>query len=136
LRAIFLGDIQMSEFFVEIKNAPAAVGPYSPIAKTGSLYFFSGQIPLNPETNKIVEGGIEAQTTQVLANIDALLTHINKARTSIVKTTIFLTDLKNFQTVNTIYADWMSGHKPARSTIQVSALPLGAEVEIECIVEA
>lgn len=116
-------------------QAPAAVGPYSHAAQVGDLLYCSGQIPLDPETMKIVEGGIEAQTKQVLANIGALLDTVGASFGNIAKTTIFLTDLGDFATVNGIYEEAFGSHKPARSTIQVAALPLGANVEIECIVE-
>ncbi|MEM9284169.1 MAG: RidA family protein [Verrucomicrobiota bacterium] len=116
-------------------QAPAAVGPYSHAAQVGNLLYCSGQIPLDPETMKIVEGGIEAQTKQVLANIEALLDTVGASFANVAKTTIFLTDLGEFATVNGLYEETFGSHKPARSTIQVAGLPLGANVEIECIVE-
>lgn len=116
-------------------QAPAAVGPYSHAARVGNLLFCSGQIPLDPESMKIVEGGIEAQAKQVLSNIEALLGTVGASMANVAKTTIFLTDLGDFATVNGIYEEAFGDHKPARSTIQVAALPLGANVEIECIVE-
>jgi reactive intermediate/imine deaminase len=116
-------------------QAPAAVGPYSHAARVGNLLFCSGQIPLDPETMKIVDGGIEAQTQQVLDNIVALLKTAGASLGNVAKTTIFLTDLGDFATVNGLYEAAFGDHKPARSTIQVAALPLGANVEIECIVE-
>lgn len=116
-------------------QAPAAVGPYSHAARVGNLLFCSGQIPLDPETMKIVDEGIEAQTRQVLANIAALLKTAGASLRNVAKTTIFLTDLGDFATVNGVYEEAFGDHKPARSTIQVAALPLGANVEIECIVE-
>ncbi|MDF1849691.1 MAG: RidA family protein [Verrucomicrobiales bacterium] len=116
-------------------QAPAAVGPYSHAARVGNLLFCSGQIPLDPETMKIVDGGIEAQTQQVIANIKALLGTVGAGLPNVAKTTIFLTDLGDFATVNGIYEEAFGDHKPARSTIQVAALPLGSNVEIECIVE-
>jgi 2-iminobutanoate/2-iminopropanoate deaminase len=126
----------MVEIIEKIDNAPLAIGPYSPIAKTGNLYFFSGQIPIDPQTSKLVEGDIREQTSQVLSNIDSLLTAVKLNNKNITKTTIFLTDLSNFKDVNEVYAKWLNGHKPARSTVEVSALPMGATIEIECIVEA
>ncbi len=116
-------------------QAPAAVGPYSHAARVGNLLFCSGQIPLDPDTMKIVDGGIEAQTQQVLDNIVSLLKTAGASLGNIAKTTIFLTDLGDFSTVNGLYEAAFGDHKPARSTIQVAALPLGANVEIECIVE-
>ena len=126
----------MEKYFTDIENAPKAVGPYSIAAKTDSFTFCSGQIPIDTSTGKIVEGGIEAQTRQVIANIEAVLKGIAATKQKIVKTTVFLTDLGNFQIFNGIYAEWLGDHKPARSTIQVAALPLGSTVEIECIVAA
>ena len=116
-------------------EAPAAVGPYSHAARVGNLLFCSGQIPLDPESMKIVDGGIEAQTTQVVSNIRALLATVDATFENVVKTTVFLTDLGDFAAMNELYAEAFGDHKPARSTIQVAALPLGASVEIECVVE-
>ena len=124
----------MKEFYSDIPGAPKAVGPYSPAVKDGAFTFMSGQIPIDPATSKLCGEGIEEQTEQVMKNIEAVLTHVGRKFSDVIKTTIFLTDLGNFQTVNEIYARWMNGHKPARSTIQVAALPLGSKVEIECIV--
>jgi 2-iminobutanoate/2-iminopropanoate deaminase len=121
-------------FISDIENAPKAVGPYSIAAKVPGFLFLSGQIPLDPQTGKLVDGGIEAQTIQVTKNIDAVLKGCNSSKQKIIKVTIFLTDLKNFQAVNALYSEWLQDHKPARSTIQVAALPLGSDVEIECIV--
>ena len=120
---------------IQSDEAPAAVGPYSHAARSGDFIFCSGQIPLDPETMKIVEGGIEAQTKQVFENIRAVLATSGATLNDVVKTTIFLTDMGDFPTVNGIYADNFGDHKPARSTIEVAGLPLGAAVEIECIVE-
>lgn len=116
-------------------EAPAAVGPYSHAARVGDVLFCSGQIPLDPESMKIVEGGIEAQTKQVITNIKALLATVDSTLDGVAKCTIFLTDLGDFAAVNALYAEAFGDHKPARSTIQVAALPLGSNVEIECIVE-
>ncbi len=116
-------------------EAPAAVGPYSHAARVGDVLFCSGQIPLDPESMKIVEGGIEAQTKQVITNIKALLATVDSTLDDVAKCTIFLTDLGDFAAVNALYAEAFGEHKPARSTIQVAALPLGSNVEIECIVE-
>lgn len=115
-------------------EAPAAVGPYSHASRVGNLLFCSGQIPLDPTTMKIVEGGIEAQTRQVLTNISAVLSSQGVSLAHVAKTTIFVTDIADFPVVNAIYGEAMAGHKPARSTVQVAALPLGALIEIEVIV--
>lgn len=114
-----------------IPGAPKAVGPYSPAARAGAMVFLSGQVGLNPESGQLVGPGIEEQTAQVLKNLKTVLAELGLSFKDVVKTTIFLTDLANFQTVNGLYAAALEGHKPARSTIQVAALPLGAIVEIE-----
>ena len=117
----------------EIPNAPKAVGPYSPVARAGGMVFLSGQLGINPSTGQLAGSDITSQTEQVLTNVKSVLEHVGLSFSDVVKTTIFLTDLANFQTVNTLYAEALGGHKPARSTIQVSALPLGGIVEIEMI---
>lgn len=119
--------------FSDIPGAPKAVGPYSPAVKVGNTYYLSGQVGLNPESGKLVEGGITAQTEQVLKNVSTVLASLGLSLSNIAKSTIFLTDMGNFQTVNTLYESAFGDHKPARSTVQVSALPLGAIVEIEVI---
>jgi 2-iminobutanoate/2-iminopropanoate deaminase len=119
--------------FQDIEGAPKAVGPYSPAVKVGNTYYLSGQVGLNPESGKLVEGGITPQTEQVLKNIGTVLSSLGLSLNNVAKTTIFLTDMGNFQTVNSVYGGAFGNHKPARSTIQVSALPLGALVEIEVI---
>lgn len=116
-------------------KAPAAVGPYSHGVQTGNLLFCSGQIPLDPDTKTIVSGGIREQTKQVLENISSVLGSQGLSLNTIVKTTIFMTDLADFSEVNGIYAEAFGDHKPARSTIQVAALPLRALIEIEVICE-
>ena len=119
--------------FETIPGAPKAVGPYSPATRAGNLAFLSGQLGINPETGQLVGPGIEEQTVQLLKNLKTVLAEMGLEFKNVAKTTIFLTDLANFQTVNKIYAEALEGHKPARSTIQISALPLGAIVEIEMI---
>jgi len=119
--------------YESIPNAPKAVGPYSPAVSAGGMVFLSGQVGLNPDTMQLVGAGIEEQTRQVMKNLHAVLSELSLSFSDVVKSTIFLTDLKTFQTVNTIYGEELGGHKPARSTFQVSALPLGAIVEIEMI---
>ncbi len=114
-------------------DAPAAVGPYSHAARIGDLLFCSGQIPLDPATMKLVPGGIEEQTRQVLANITAVLASQGISLAHVAKTTIFLADIADFPVVNQLYGEAMAGHRPARSTVQVGALPLGALIEIEVI---
>jgi 2-iminobutanoate/2-iminopropanoate deaminase len=118
---------------ISTNEAPAAIGPYSQAVRSGSLLFCSGQIPLDPKSGQIVPGDITAQTRRVLDNIGALLRAEGLAFDNVVKTTIFLTNLGDFQTVNEIYASYFKQDPPARSTVQVSALPKGANVEIEVI---
>ena len=121
---------------ISTSEAPAAVGPYSQAVRAGSLVFCAGQIPLDPKTAQIVSGDIGEQTRRVLDNITAVLKADGLTFEHIVKTTIFLTDLGDFQTVNEIYGSYFKQQPPARSTVQVSALPKGARVEIEAIAMA
>ena len=118
---------------VSTTEAPAAVGPYSQAVRVGQFVFTAGQIPLDPKSGQIVSDDIGEQTRRVLDNLTAVLKAENLTFKHIVKTTIFLTDLGDFQTVNEIYGGYFSEVPPARSTVQVSALPKGARVEIECI---
>ena len=117
------------------KQAPEAVGPYTHAMRVGSLIFCSGQIPLDPETKALVPGGIREQTQQVLKNITAVLEAEGLTLDRVAKSTVYMTDLKDFAVVNGLYAEAFGDHKPARSTVQVAALPLGALVEIEVIAE-
>src|SRR6266705_7055000 len=121
---------------ISTSDAPAAIGPYSQAVRSGNLLFCSGQIPLDPKSGQIVTGDIAPQTRRVLDNIAALLKAEALTFDNVVKTTIFLTDLGDFQTVNEIYGSYFKQQPPARSTIQVSALPKGANVEIEVIAVA
>lgn len=122
----------MNREAIATQAAPAAVGPYSQAIKTESLVFASGQIGLDPETGKLQEG-LEAQTRQVLANLTAVLSAAGANMAGVVKTTIFLVDISQFALVNAIYSTAFPTPPPARSTVQVAALPLGALVEIEAI---
>lgn len=122
----------MNRVAVSTEHAPAAVGPYSQAIKAGNLVFASGQLGLIPATGKLPDG-IEQQTRQVLANLSAVLTAAGSSVDRVVKTTIFLTNMSDFATVNGLYAETFSGVPPARSTVQVAALPLGGLVEIEAI---
>jgi len=117
-------------------EAPAAIGPYSQGVRSGRFLFCSGQIPLDPKSGEIVSGDIATQTRRVLDNIAALLRTEGLTLDHVVKTTIFLTNLADFQTVNEIYGSYFKQDPPARSTVQVSALPRGANVEIEVIAAA
>jgi len=123
----------MKKIAINTKTAPAAVGPYSQAVKCGELLFCAGQIPLNPENGSIVGNDIKTQTEQVLKNIKAILNSEGLDFTNVVKTTVFMTDLSEFSAMNEVYGNYFSSPYPARSTIQVAALPKGAKVEIEVI---
>jgi reactive intermediate/imine deaminase len=113
--------------------APSAIGPYSQAVKVGNTVWISGQIPLDPTTMEIVEGGIEAETRQVFANLQAIADAAGGSLDSSVKINISLTDLNNFQVVNAVMADVFNEPYPARACVQVAALPKGVQVEIEAI---
>ena len=121
---------------ISTSEAPAAIGPYAQAVRVGSTVFCSGQIPLDPTTGQMVSGDISAQTKRVLENIGAVLRAEGLSFENMVKTTIFLTDLGDFQIVNEIYGSYFKSQPPARSTVQVSALPKGANIEIEVIAVA
>ena len=116
-----------------IPGAPKAVGPYSPAARVGDLLFLSGQIGLNPESNLLAGEALNEQVTQALINAKAILTSQGLNFSNVVKTSLFLTTMADFQEVNKIYAEHFGEHKPARSTFAVAGLPLGAKFEIEII---
>ncbi len=114
-------------------NVPAAVGPYSQAVKQGFFLFCSGQIPIDPAAGKIVAQDVEGQARQVLANIRALLEAQGLKMKDVVKATVFLQSMADFPKVNPLYEAAFEGHKPARSTVAVAGLPLGALIEIEVI---
>ncbi len=118
---------------VHSDHAPKAVGPYSQGIRIGGLLYTSGQIPLDPSTGKLVEGGIDAQTVRVMENLHAVLEAAGAGFDDVVKATIYLTSMADFAAVNAIYARYFGSTPPARSTVQVAALPLGAAVEIDFI---
>jgi 2-iminobutanoate/2-iminopropanoate deaminase len=118
---------------ISTTEAPSAVGPYSQGIAAGPFVFCSGQIPLEPETGALVQGDISTQFKRVLQNIAAVLRAHGLGMEHVVKTTVFLTDLDDFAEMNTVYAEYFLSNPPARSTIQVAALPKGANVEIEAI---
>ena len=121
---------------ISTKDAPAAIGPYSQAVRVGDMIFTSGQIPIDPATGNLVAGGIAEQTTRVLENLKAVLAAAGIDFTRVVKTTVFLKDMKDFAAMNEIYARYFAPEgvvAPARSTVQVAALPKDALVEIECI---
>ncbi len=115
------------------ENAPKALGPYSQAIRSGEFIFCAGQTPLDPATGKLVEGGIQAQTRRALQNLSAVLEAAGSSLSRVVKTTVFLTNLDDFKAMNETYAEFFPSAPPARSTVQVSRLPAGASVEIECI---
>lgn len=118
---------------ISTNHAPKAIGPYSQAVKIGGFLFLSGQIPINPETNELVESDIVLQTQQVLKNIKAILNAEDLSIEQIVKTTIFVKDMNQFGTVNEEYAKFLGDHRPARSTVEVSRLPKDVLIEIETI---
>lgn len=121
---------------IKTDKAPGAIGPYSQGVLAGELIFFSGQIPLDPATGQMVGNDIQTQTRQVMKNIQGLLESQGLGFGNIVKTTVFLKNLGEFTTFNEIYASYLKAPYPARSTVEVSALPKGALVEIECTVSS
>jgi 2-iminobutanoate/2-iminopropanoate deaminase len=119
---------------IRTEAAPAPVGPYSQAIRLGELIFVSGQIPLDPKTGKIVPGEIEDEVRQVLANLKAVLEASGSGLDSVVKATVYLTDMSLFPRINAVYAEAFNTEPaPARATVEVSALPLGARVEIDAI---
>jgi 2-iminobutanoate/2-iminopropanoate deaminase len=124
----------MSNFeFIKAPTAPEAIGPYTQAVISGNMVFCSGQIPLDPKTRELKNGTIEEATRQVLCNMRGLLASTGCSLTDVVKCTVFMVDLKDFAGMNSVYAEVFGPHRPARSTVQVAALPAGARVEIECI---
>lgn len=113
--------------------APAAIGPYSQGVRAGDFVFFSGQIPIDPASGGVVTGGIAEQTERVMANMEAVLAAAGLGFEQVVKTTIYLTDLGDFATVNEIYGRRFTGIPPARATVEVAGLPKGVAVEIEWV---
>jgi len=118
--------------FIETNNAPAAIGPYSQAVVVNGMIYTSGQIALSPE-GVMSTGNVEEQTHQVMKNLISVLDAGGSQLGSVIKTTIFLADMGDFEKVNTIYADYFAGHKPVRSTVAVKTLPKNALVEIDCI---
>ena len=118
---------------VSTEKAPKAIGPYSQAIRTENLLFTAGQIGLDPSTMELIEGGIEAQTRQVLTNLKHVLETADSGLNFVVKTTVFLQDLADFAKMNVVYAEFFPENPPARSTVQVAGLPKGALVEIECV---
>lgn len=114
-------------------SAPAAIGPYSQAIQDDPLIFCSGQLGLDPKSGQMVQGGVSAETEQALRNLSAILNAAGTSLDGVIKTTVFLTDLADFQAMNDVYSRYFTSPAPARSTIQVAALPRGGRVEIEAV---
>jgi 2-iminobutanoate/2-iminopropanoate deaminase len=119
--------------YVATPDAPQAIGPYSQAVKANGLVYTSGQIALDPATGNLVEGTFEEQVHRVFRNLEAVLKEAGSSFDRVLKATVYVTDLGNFQTLNTIYAGYFGDHKPARTTIQASGLPKGGAVEIDLV---
>ena len=119
--------------YVATNDAPKAIGPYSQAVKANGFLFTSGQIALDPATGNLVEGDFAAQARQVFENLKAVLRKANTDFSRVTKASVFITDFQNFQTLNTIYAEYFGTHKPARTTVAVSALPKNGLLEIDLI---
>jgi 2-iminobutanoate/2-iminopropanoate deaminase len=120
---------------VYVPDAPDAIGPYCHAMKTGNLVFCSGQTPLDPDTMKLAGTDIKEQTQRVLKNLSTVLAGVGLTLKNIVKTTVYLKDMNDFQGMNSVYEEMLQGHKPSRTTIAIKQNPLDALVEIECIAE-
>ena len=118
---------------VHTPAAPAAIGPYSQAIVAGNLVFTAGQIPLEPATMQMVPGDVAAQTARVMENIQAVLEAAGASLQTVVRTTVFLTDMNDFNAMNEVYGRYFGDHKPARSTVQVAKLPKDARVEIDTV---
>ena len=126
-------DPKMGKKVIQTEKAPKAIGPYSQAILAGNFLFLSGQIPLDPKTGELVKGDIRKQTRQVLENLKGVLESENLEMKDLVKVTIFLKDIGNFNQVNEVYATYFPSSPPARSTVEVARLPRDAEIEIEAI---
>jgi 2-iminobutanoate/2-iminopropanoate deaminase len=118
---------------IETRNAPSPIGPYSQAIRANGFVFVSGQIPIDPHGGQLVEGGIAAQTHQVMKNITAILEEAGTGLRNVVKTTVFLTNLDDFSAFNQVYEEYFAKAKPARATVQVTRLPKEVLVEVEAI---
>ncbi len=123
----------MERQVISTPHAPAAVGPYSQAIQVGSLLYTAGQLGLNPQTRQLVEGGVQAQTRQALLNLQAILEAAGSSLQHVIKTTVFMQDMGDFAAMNQVYAEFFPAQSPARSAVQVAALPLGGVVEIEAV---
>jgi len=123
----------MAKQIHDLTSAPVPVGPYSVATEANGFVFVSGQVGIDPATGAIVDGGVAAQTRQIMENVGAILGDLGLGYADIAKTTIFVTDMGDFAAVNSVYGEFVSDSKPARSTVGVAALPLGVPVEIEVL---
>lgn len=123
----------MEKIIINTPKAPAAIGPYSQAVKAGNLIYTSGMIPIVPATGNVVEGGVEAQTKQVLENLKVLLEDAGTGFDRVIKTTVFIKDMNLFGKINEVYGNYFTSAQPARSTVEVARLPKDVLVEIECI---
>ena len=123
----------MDNIVIETLDAPEAIGTYSQGIKSGNLVFTSGQIPLNPETGELINGDFKSEISQVLTNLNAVLKSGGSSLKKAIKLTVFLTDLSYFPQVNEVFKEFFPANPPARSAVQVSALPMNAKIEIEAV---
>lgn len=123
----------MQKTVFQTETAPKAIGPYSQAIKTDSLLFVSGQLAIDPASGNLVTDDIKTETRQALANLKAIVTAAGSALENVVKTTVFITDMKNFPLVNEVYGEFFGKNPPARSCVEVAALPKGGNVEVEAI---
>jgi 2-iminobutanoate/2-iminopropanoate deaminase len=123
----------MNRNVIHTDKAPKAIGPYSQAIRVGDFIYTAGQVPIVPATGDLIAGDIEAQTRQALNNLKAVLEAAGSGLDKVVKTTVFMTNLGDFARMNGVYAEFFPSQPPARSTVQVAALPKGAMVEIECV---
>jgi len=123
----------MTRQIISTDTAPAAIGPYSQAVRVNGCLYVSGQIPLDPRTERVVEGGITEQAKQVLDNLGAILKKADLSFKDVAKVTIFIKDIEEFDSINKVYKRYFSSRSPARSTVEVSRLPKGVEIEIDAI---
>ena len=123
----------MDKFVIQTPDAPQAIGTYSQGIKSGNLVFTSGQIPLNPASGKLINNDFKSEITQVLINLNAVLNGGGSSLKNAIKLTVYLTDLSNFSQVNEVFKEYSPENPPARSAVQVSALPMNARIEIEAV---
>lgn len=123
----------MKKEMISTDKAPKAIGPYSQAVKTNGLIFVSGQIPIDPDTNDVIKGTIAEQTRQVLKNIGSILDAAGSNFQHVIKTTVYLIDLKEFGDMNQVYGEFFTAPFPARATVAVSSLPKGADIEIDAV---